>query len=725
MTRSVRIPLVLLLPALALLAASTATATTFTVANTNDDGAGSLRQAIRDANADNTATAEAQHTITFAQGVTGSITLQSRLDALNNHIMITGPGTTMLSVLRGVDSLFPIFIVPAGKTVKITGLSILNGSDTTSPAGGGGGGGIRTAGKLTIEYCVFTGNSHLERGGAISNSSILTVSNTTFADNTSNRGGAIYNFETGIVTLNQCEFANNSASVGDSLLSVGGAIVNDGTLNVNFATFTLNGNRTTRGGAIANYGDATLNVCSFSKNWVFDEGASIYNNTNGSINADSCMFTKDTAGYAACIATYGEFTGTFCVFSDSRATESNAGAVGGSGTMTFTNCIFSNNSAMNGGAIESYGGLTINGSIFSANRATGNGGAVENFGGMAVTNCTFNNNTAADGGAISIRDFARLTVTTSSFTSNSATNNGGGITTASTVTMVGCDMTGGSANNGGGIYSTSTVTVSNSTIYNNDAANDGGGIHNSNSLTLTNATIVANTAVNRGGNVFNFGTVMPINTILAQGTSGLGPDFFGNVFTQGNNIVGDIASSTSWGEKDQTGSTATPIDVKLGPFQVNGGSTRTMELLAGSPAVNSGNDTVLTDPYNLTTDQRGTPRKVGVRVDIGAYESSFLEAGLPVEGPGTTLTPAIAMHLFPNPASREFQISYTLATPAAVTLDLYAMDGARVAVVLDGAQRETGDHSEQINVSTLTPGTYTLQLTTSTGRSVQRIVVVE
>jgi hypothetical protein len=43
----------------------TVSASAFTVSNTNDTGAGSLRQAITDANADNTATANAPHTISF------------------------------------------------------------------------------------------------------------------------------------------------------------------------------------------------------------------------------------------------------------------------------------------------------------------------------------------------------------------------------------------------------------------------------------------------------------------------------------------------------------------------------------------------------------------------------------------------------------------------------------------------------------------------------------
>src|SRR5262249_48314610 len=66
---------------------------------------------------------------------------------------------------------------------------------------------------------------------------------------------------------------------------------------------------------------------------------------------------------------------------------------------------------------------------------------------------------------------------------------------------------------------------------------------------------------------------------------------------------------------NQVGSASNPIDPELGPLQANGGPTQTMELLAGSPALNAG------DPAQLgTADQRGVVRAGGV--NIGAYQAS-------------------------------------------------------------------------------------------------------
>jgi hypothetical protein len=64
------------------------------------------------------------------------------------------------------------------------------------------------------------------------------------------------------------------------------------------------------------------------------------------------------------------------------------------------------------------------------------------------------------------------------------------------------------------------------------------------------------------------------------------------------------------------------VDPKLGPLQNNGGLTFTQALLAGSPAIDAGDDSVTGSPLSLTTDQRGTgfPRLSGPHVDIGAYE---------------------------------------------------------------------------------------------------------
>ena len=53
----------------------------------------------------------------------------------------------------------------------------------------------------------------------------------------------------------------------------------------------------------------------------------------------------------------------------------------------------------------------------------------------------------------------------------------------------------------------------------------------------------------------------------------------------------------------------------LAPLADNGGSTMTHALLAGSPAIDTGNNF-----FGFATDQRGSARLAGPAPDIGAFE---------------------------------------------------------------------------------------------------------
>jgi len=95
------------------------------VTNTNDSGAGSLRQAILDANG--SAGADA---ITFnLSGCPCSIPLASRLD-VNEALTINGPGAGQLALDGGgAVQVFQTANVP----VTISGLTIRNGIALTPP----------------------------------------------------------------------------------------------------------------------------------------------------------------------------------------------------------------------------------------------------------------------------------------------------------------------------------------------------------------------------------------------------------------------------------------------------------------------------------------------------------------------------------------------------------------------------------------------------------------
>src|SRR6476646_9788454 len=172
------------LSALCLIALSTQAAT-ITVTNTNDSGAGSLRQALADAvNGD---------TIDF--GVTGTITLTTGELVVNKSISIGGPGSDRLTVDGNHAS--RVFYVDVGVTATIAGLTITNGNADMI---GGGGGIYNESSTLTVSNCTISGNSAPDAfgvGGGIYNdvgfgNGRLEVINSTISGNSAgDNGGGI------------------------------------------------------------------------------------------------------------------------------------------------------------------------------------------------------------------------------------------------------------------------------------------------------------------------------------------------------------------------------------------------------------------------------------------------------------------------------------------------------------------------------------------------------
>jgi|GEM_PF-2054486 len=204
---------------------------------------------------------------------------------------------------------------------------------------------------------------------------------------------------------------------------------------------------------------------------------------------------------------------------------------------------------------------------------------------------------------------------------------------------------------GGGAYLTGSqqgpgsYRFTNTTINGNTAGELGGAIRvRDAALVLKNDTITANNSSDGGGIAAQddgqgVTSATLADTILAGNhdtdASGLGTfndcldqnlNNGGVVRSSGYNLVGENGNPTSAcindpATGDQLGTPASPINPLLDPSDhFNGGPfirIFTYALLPGSPAINRG------DPASggcEPVDQRGVPRALGGRCDIGAYE---------------------------------------------------------------------------------------------------------
>src|SRR5207247_13827 len=114
----------------------------------------------------------------------------------------------------------------------------------------------------------------------------------------------------------------------------------------------------------------------------------------------------------------------------------------------------------------------------------------------------------------------------------------------------------------------------------------------------------------QGAGIAGPGTKTIHNTIVADNfvTLTTREDINGTVeSSSSNNLVGVDTGLAGISDADandnQVGSAGTPLDPMLGPLADNFGPTPTFALLPGSPAIDRGNNAVVTEP----TDQRGFP----------------------------------------------------------------------------------------------------------------------
>jgi CSLREA domain-containing protein len=223
-------------------------------------------------------------------------------------------------------------------------------------------------------------------------------------------------------------------------------------------------------------------------------------------------------------------------------------------------------------------------------------------------------------GVFSVKDGAKLALKRLRVVWGSGFGAGGGVfNLGGTVTVTDTTFSESVAGSGSGIYNAGTATVTNSTFSGN-FADWGGGIYNKGALTVTNSTFSENEADDDepfgGGAIYNEGgTATFRNTIVAKSTAG--DNCRGVAITDGGYNIDD---GTTCGFSKAENSMPFTNPKLASDLADNGGPTKTIALLRGSPALNAIPDEANGCGTDITTDQRGVVRPQGAGCDIGAFE---------------------------------------------------------------------------------------------------------
>ncbi|MDM8524651.1 right-handed parallel beta-helix repeat-containing protein [Desulfococcaceae bacterium HSG8] len=371
-----------------------------TVTNTNDTGAGSLRQAIIDT--------ASGGTVDFSTLITlpATITLNPEIDIQNKKLTITGPTTGNLSLTGNSCRVFNIR--GAASNVTISDITIKDSNNTSG--GYGGGMQINTSAKVTMTNCIFYNNTSSQGGGIyLNNNASVNLNNCTFTEN--KQGGGM-RFRVGTkATIENCTFENN-----ESLYNGGGLHFESNTeATITNCTFSGNRNKAASGrdgGGIYNHGDLTIENCTFSNNdgrgggsELLGKGGGIFN-LNGKLTIKNSTFSNNYGrGGGGIYLQNGSVDLANCTFKQNNSTYGGGGLRVQLGTATITNCTFSKNTdtGFGGGGLcvwqinpASPSIATIANCTFSENTATGfPGGGIYNDGGTVnIKNTIVANNSA-------------------------------------------------------------------------------------------------------------------------------------------------------------------------------------------------------------------------------------------------------------------------------------------------------------------------------------------
>ena len=485
-------------------------------------------------------------TISLADGLIGTITLDGTELSIDRDVTINGGGITV-----DANSASRVFNIDDGDDATITEVFLSNlivtGGNTLSTGGGifnsenlvltnsiisnntadSFGGGIDNFnGTLTASNSTISGNSALSDGGGIANfNGIVTITNSTISDNTAASGGGIAN-EDGSTTITNTTIATNSADV------EGGGISNTtgifGTLEgsqVSIANTIVANNIANSGNA--DLSNATNSPGTISASFSLIEDGIITEDLGGNITGVDPLLDpaglQDNGGPTQTIALQSNSPAIDAGSNPDDLTTDQRGAgfsrVNGAATDIGAFEIADNNpipiptnTLIVDTLIDENDGVNVGGvSLRDALAAIESGGTVT-FADQLAGTLSLNGADLFIDRAVSIEGSGDITIDAGGQSRIFFISDGNPDLQVA-VNISGLTITGGNAPDdlisdvtaGGGIFSTEDLTLSNSIVTGNVAVSDfvgaGGGIFAGGTLNLIDSTISDNSADTLGGGI--------------------------------------------------------------------------------------------------------------------------------------------------------------------------------------------------------------------------------
>ena len=574
--------------------------TAFTVVNTDDTGAGSLRDAIEQANAN-----EGADTISFDAALAGQTIILSSELLISDNVTITGLGAEQLLISGNHNS--RIFNIDDGDknitiTVEISGLTLTQGHAEN-------GGAILNNEILSITDSVISLNAASLNGGGIYHAAgLLTITDTLFADNRANQdGGGLYN-STQDLEISGSTFLRNVAD-----RNGGGVYTLQGV-----ARYGIQGPP-----PVSAYPGDVIQISSLYPSIKYQFNLVTISDTRfieNSAQNGGGLFSGYTSGPAINYY-YGWYKPIIISIPPSviEGASENVNTERNKTEFFLTDSTFIGNYAVNGGGVYHGAGLLeMKRNSIHNNLASNSGGGIANYGNLIIDETTLSENTARFGGGV-FQSGGTLTMKNSTLSNNSATHSGGGIfqtdgspqllypedsqvdlvVLSDLETMFSVSL----------IEEAPYVSASTNTIDDWRFSSYPILFSPSSTLNIINSTITGNRAAHSGGGIatparYNqFTTTTISNSIIAGNTAAAFAQVEGS-FVFNSNIIQNS------------------IEGLLDPvLRDNGGPTKTHALLPGSAAIDAGSNQAASEA-GLITDQRGegSQRFKEGTVDIGAFE---------------------------------------------------------------------------------------------------------